>query len=107
MFLSSGRFGLSLARWVFVCLAALLGAVGTATAETPLPIHEADFVAKSFRFVSGEVLAELRLHYTTLGTAPLGADRHVDNAVLVLHGTGGDGHQFLRAQFRGELFGPG
>ena len=69
--------------------------------------QEGDFVTKHFRFATGEVLDELRLHYTTLGTPRRNSSGHVINAVLVLHGTGGDGHQFLRPQFAGELFGPG
>jgi homoserine O-acetyltransferase len=31
----------------------------------------------------------------------------VTNAVLIMHGTGGTGHQFLRPVFAGVLFGPG
>ena len=31
----------------------------------------------------------------------------VRNAVLILHGTGGSGAQFIRPEFAGELFGPG
>lgn len=62
---------------------------------------------KNFRFQSGQVLPELRLHYQTLGKPRLGPDGHVANAVLVLHGTGGSGSQFLVARYAGELFGPG
>jgi homoserine O-acetyltransferase len=79
----------------------------TAAAEPVLPTHEGDFVLHDFRFRSGEVLPTLRLHYTTLGSPTRDAHGHVTNAVMVLHGTGGDGHQFLRPQFSGELFGPG
>ena len=56
---------------------------------------------------SGETLKDLRLHYTTLGKPHRNARGQVDNAVLILHGTGGDGHQFLRPQFAGVLFVPG
>ena len=59
-----------------------------------------DWVAKDFRFHTGEVLPEVRLHYTTIG-APTG------EPVLVLHGTGGSGASMLGADFAGELFGPG
>ena len=31
----------------------------------------------------------------------------IDNAVMVLHGTGGSGRQFLQPQFADELYGPG
>jgi homoserine O-acetyltransferase len=71
------------------------------------PTEENDFVVRDFHFHSGEVLPELRLHYTTLGKPSRDARGRVTNAVLVLHGTGGDGHQFLRPQFAGELFGAG
>jgi homoserine O-acetyltransferase len=47
------------------------------------------------------------MHYTTLGTPIRGADGHVTNAVMILHGTGGDGHQFFRPQFADVLFAPG
>jgi len=62
---------------------------------------------KNFQFRSGESLPELRLHYTTLGKPAKSAEGRVTNAVLILHGTGGTGHQFLQPIFAGELFGPG
>src|SRR5256712_873223 len=65
------------------------------------------FVIKNFRFVSGEVLPELRLHYRTLGHPRRNAAGMVRNAVLVLHGTGGSGRQFLSPLFADELYGPG
>jgi homoserine O-acetyltransferase len=49
----------------------------------------------------------LRLHYTTLGKPVSDAQSRVTNAVLILHGTGGSGSQFLQPIFAGELFGPG
>src|SRR6266436_334953 len=68
---------------------------------------EGDFVVKNFKFRSGETLPELRLHYTTLGKPARDAQGRATNAVLILHGTGGSGQQFLQPQFAGELFGPG
>ena len=58
------------------------------------------WVVRDFRFHTGEVLPELRLHYTTLGD-PSG------EPVLVLHGTAGTGGGMLNPAFGGELFGPG
>jgi homoserine O-acetyltransferase/O-succinyltransferase len=89
-------------------LAAVLLA-GAAMAQTPAKFApaEADFVAQNFTFKSSESLSELRLHYRTLGKAERDAQGHVVNAVLILHGTGGSGAQFLAPQFAGELFGPG
>jgi homoserine O-acetyltransferase len=68
---------------------------------------EGDYVAHNFHFKSGETLAEVRLHYTTLGKPQKDATGRVSNAVLILHGTGGSGHQFLSPQFADVLFGPG
>ena len=74
----------------------------------PLPqATEGDFVVKDFRFNSGETLPELRLHYRTLGTPRKDAQGIVRNAVLIMHGTGGSGAQFLGRGFAGELYGPG
>jgi homoserine O-acetyltransferase len=79
-----------------------------------LPAHsaapasrEGDYLARDFHFKSGEVLPELRLHYTTLGTPRRGPDGRVNNAVLLLHGTTGTGRNFLAPSFADELFGPG
>jgi homoserine O-acetyltransferase len=71
------------------------------------PTEERDVVLKDFRFRSGELLPELRMHYTSLGQPHRNAAGEIDNAVMVLHGTGGSGKQFLRPQFADELYGPG
>ena len=68
---------------------------------------EADLVLRDFHFRSGETLPELRIHYTTLGTIARDASGRATNAVLILHGTGGTGHQFFAKSFADELFGPG
>ncbi len=65
------------------------------------------FVVHNFRFASGEVLPELRLHYRALGHPLRDAAGRVRNAVLVLHGTGGSGVQFLSPLFAGERFDAG
>jgi len=70
-------------------------------------VSEGDFVAHHFKFHSGEQLADLRLHYRTLGQPAHDAKGRVTNAILLLHGTGGSGAQFLVPQFADELFGPG
>jgi homoserine O-acetyltransferase/O-succinyltransferase len=90
-------------------LPALLLAAATVTAQAPTSYRatESDYVAHDFSFKSGERLPELRLHYRTLGKLARDPQGHPTNAVLILHGTGGSGQQFLQAQFAGELFGPG
>jgi homoserine O-acetyltransferase/O-succinyltransferase len=89
------------------CLLLAVAGIGVARAGTAWPTREGDFVLHDVHFESGETLAELRLHYTTLGSPVRDATGRVANAVLILHGTGGDGHQFLRPQFADEFFGPG
>jgi homoserine O-acetyltransferase len=76
-------------------------------AASKWPTREDDVALKDFRFRSGETLPELRMHYTTLGRPHRNAAGEIDNAVMVLHGTGGSGQQFFRPQFADELYGPG
>ena len=76
-----------------------------APAAVQAPEH--DFTIKDFTFTSGETLPELRIHYRTLGTPRKDAQGVVRNAVLVMHGSGGTGAQFIGRTFAGELFGPG
>src|SRR5467141_4101211 len=66
---------------------------------------EGDWNVPDFTFHSGEKLAQLRLHYITLGSPERDAAGHIRNAVLILHGTGGTGRGFLAAEFGAELFG--
>jgi homoserine O-acetyltransferase/O-succinyltransferase len=76
------------------------------TQEAPKPT-EGDFVVHNFRFRSGDVLQEMKLHYATYGKPVTDSAGRVTNAVLVLHGTTGSGQQFTGARFAGVLFGSG
>jgi len=76
-----------------------LMAMAAWAADYPAP-KEGSWVVRDFRFHTGEILPELRLHYTTVG-APTG------EPVLILHGTTGSGAGMLTPAFGGELFGPG
>jgi len=87
-------------------VAGLTGGAWGEPAALPQP-READLVVHDFHFRSGESLPILRLHYMTLGEPARDAAGEVTNAVLILHGTGGSGRQFLSPQFAGELFAPG
>jgi len=84
----------------FFCLARI-------TSQAQQPPVEDDHVIRDFRFKSGEMLPELRLHYRTFGTPARDAQGRTTNAVLILHGTGGSGNNFMNADFAGVLFGPG
>jgi homoserine O-acetyltransferase len=68
---------------------------------------EGDVTIRDFKFRSGEIMPAVRMHYSTLGTPHRNAQGEIDNAVMVLHGTGGSGTQFLQPQFADELYGPG
>jgi homoserine O-acetyltransferase/O-succinyltransferase len=68
---------------------------------------EGDFLSRDFHFTSGETLPQLRIHYRTFGTPRRDAHGVVRNAVLIVHGTGGTGASLVRAEFAGQLFGPG
>jgi len=85
---------------VRIILALVLTVASLAAANYPAP-KEGDFVAHDFAFRDGGRLPELKIHYATFGTL------HGDNAVLIMHGTGGTGRQFISDQFAGVLFGPG
>src|ERR1700761_3866360 len=71
------------------------------------PTTEGDFVVHNFKFKSGQSMDEVRLHYTTLGKPAQDAQGRTTNAVLILHGTGGSGKQFLAPYFANELFNAG
>ena len=74
-------------------------------ASYPAPV-EGDYVIRDFRFTTGEVLPELKLHYTTIGSPVRDDSGMINNAVLLLHGTAGRGSAFLTEQFASTLFGP-
>jgi homoserine O-acetyltransferase len=71
------------------------------------PAVERDFVVRDFTFASGETLPEVRIHYRTIGEPREDPDGVVRNGVLILHGTGGTGAQFLGAGWAGRLYGAG
>jgi homoserine O-acetyltransferase len=87
---------------ILFCLCALLPVAAFAD-DYPTPA-EGEVVFRDFHFANGESLPEFRLHYRTLGTPTTDARGRVNNAVIIMHGTGGSGAQFIRPEFAGELF---
>jgi homoserine O-acetyltransferase/O-succinyltransferase len=79
----------------------------TTQAASKWPTADGTVTLPEFRFGTGETLPQLRLHYLTLGAPHRNAAGHVDNAVLLLHGTGGNAHSLLNPVFSDVLFGPG
>lgn len=87
-------------RGLIGALAVTVALVGmAAAADYPAP-KEGDYIARDFRFSTGETLPEVKLHYTTIGDP-------ANEAVLVIHGTAGTGERMLVPGFAGELFGEG
>jgi len=80
-------------------LALMLSSIAAAAADYPAP-KQGEWLARDFKFHTGETMPELKLHYTTVGD-PAGTP------VVVLHGTGGSAANVLTPAFGGELFGPG
>ncbi len=87
------------ARAIVAAVIALLSPAAASAADYPVP-KEADWIARDFKFHTGHVMPELKLHYTTVGE-PSG------QPVLVLHGTAGSALSMLTPAFAGELFGAG
>jgi len=80
-------------------LALILVCVAASAADYPAP-KQGEWVARDFKFHTGETMPEVKLHYTTIGE-PTGMP------IVVLHGTGGSAHSMLGPGFAGELLGPG
>jgi homoserine O-acetyltransferase/O-succinyltransferase len=81
---------------------------GSSTAQaTVWPTKDGEVVLHNFKFGTGETLPELKLHYITLGTPHRNSAGHVDNAVLLLHGTGGNARSLMNPVFSNVLFVPG
>src|SRR6266849_3698220 len=100
--ISTMEIGMNIARSLLHAATSVglsLLAFSAVAAEYPVP-KEADWVARDFRFHTGEVMPELRLYYATVGE-PSG------QPVLILHGTASSGAGLLTPAFAGELLGPG
>ena len=95
-------------RQALLFLLTLASVAAAQAPKTPTwPIKDNTYVIKNFKFGTGETLPELKLEYITLGSPHRNAAGHVDNAILLLHGTGGDAHTLLNPVFSNVLFGPG
>ena len=101
----------AVALFLSVALSATAQTMSAPATQTPpaasWPTKDGTYIIKNFRFRTGETLPELKLHYLTLGTPHRNAQGNIDNAILLLHGTGGDAHSLLAPQFSNILFGPG
>jgi homoserine O-acetyltransferase len=88
-------------------LASAAGSAQTSQAPSHWPAQDGNYIISNFHFGSGESIPELKLHYLTLGKPHRDPAGHTDNAVLLLHGTGGNAHSLLNPVFSDVLFGPG
>jgi homoserine O-acetyltransferase/O-succinyltransferase len=91
---------------ILFCFAILANLIGLAQNKYPAPT-EGDYIIKDFAFESKESLSQLNIHYTTFGKLEKDKNGRATNAVLIMHGTGGSGHQFISEQFAGNLFNAG
>jgi homoserine O-acetyltransferase/O-succinyltransferase len=99
---------LLISRLIVVTFFASLGAnTQTPPGQTKWPVKDGTYIIQNFRFGTGESLPQLKLHYLTLGNPHRDSAGHTDNAVLLLHGTGGNAHSLLNPAFSDVLFGPG
>lgn len=97
-----------MSRYLLLLCASLAFSLSVHAQEPSAPTpNEGDFTLHNFHFKSGETLPELHMHYYTFGKPEKDASGKTTNAVLILHGTGGSGRQFMRPMFAGVLFGPG
>jgi len=124
----SAVFAICAASLIFVSAGPVMAQRGGAGGQAPAPpactgpatlaprlqsepwatsLKQGDYVARDFHFRDGETIPELKVHYYTLGAPTKDTNGKTNNAVLVMHGTGGSGRQFLSATFAGVLFGPG
>lgn len=93
-------------RFYRISLAALIGfACRNATAAANVSPVERDFEIPNFQFKTGEIFPKLRIHYRTFGEPKANQAGLITNTVLILHGTTGNGSNFIRPEFQGELFG--
>ncbi len=97
--MKSALAALSAAKLATFSVVLALTSFAASAADYPAP-KQGDWIAKDFKFHTGQTMPELKLHYTTIGE-PTG------QPVLVLHGTGGSGASMLTPGFAGELFGAG
>jgi len=86
-------------RRMLVAAVAAVAATSSFAADYPAP-KDGVYIAKDFKFHTGQVLGEVKLAYKTIGE-PSG------QPVLILHGTAGSAQSMLTPAFAGELFGAG
>lgn len=88
----------------FAVFVMVVTAIGADDARTVPNRQDGTFVVRDFKFQSGEVLPELKLGYTTIGTPQRDSSGNIANAVLLLHGTTGTGAGWLAPSFTETLF---
>ena len=93
---------------IFIILVFIILNVFTVFSQNsyPTPI-EGDYIIKNFKFENNQILPQLNIHYTTVGKPLKDNTGKIINAILIMHGTTGNGHQFLSDMFAGHLFNNG
>lgn len=88
-----------------LCL--ILAFFPTLHGEVDLMPKESALTISEYTFQNGQKLPNLKLHYSTLGTPQKDASGQINNAVLILHWTGGSSADMLTTVFKEELYAPG
>jgi len=78
--------------------------INIAFSQRAVPFEDDYFVIKGFRFSDGSTVDSLKLHYYYVGKPHVNAQGNIDNAILIMHGTGGNGQSLLTENFAGQLF---
>ena len=90
---------LTTATVLSLALAWTLAPTTASAADYPAP-KDGVWVAKDFKFSTGDVMPEVKLAYKTIGDLS-------GEPILIIHGTGGSAQGMLTPGFAGELFGDG
>jgi homoserine O-acetyltransferase/O-succinyltransferase len=75
--------------------------------STTVNLQQNEVSFANYKFRDGEILPQLRIQYTTLGTPHKNAQGTVDNAILLLHWTNAGSQALLVPEYREALFAPG
>jgi homoserine O-acetyltransferase/O-succinyltransferase len=75
--------------------------------STTVNLQQNEVSFANYKSRDGEILPQLRIQYTTLGTPHKNAQGTVDNAILLLHWTNAGSQALLVPEYQEALFAPG
>ena len=75
--------------------------------STTVNLQQNEVSFANYKFRDGEILPQLRIHYTTLGHPHKNAEGAADNVILLLHWTNAGSQALLVPEYQEALFAPG